>query len=73
LRLRADSNLPFLACLQYYMGVQATSSQPELVGVSLVDGSITTRVPLPYTEGQFVGVGEMMTAGLPDGRVIVGG
>lgn len=48
-------------------------NQSELIGLSLSDGSVTSRTKLPFYEPGFVGVGQMVSAGLPDGSVIVGG
>ena len=48
-------------------------NQSELVGLSLVDGSLTSRTKLPFYEPGWVGVGQMIAAGLSDGSVIVGG
>lgn len=59
--------------MQYYIGYNIAKSQSELVGLSLADGSVTSRTKLPFYEPGFVGVGQMLSAGLPDGSVIVGG
>lgn len=53
------------ARIYWFTGYDQATAKAELVGVSLLNGSVVARVPLPFVEEAFVGVGQLM-AWAPD-------
>ena len=46
--------------IYYFVGFDQQVQQAQLVGVSLATGKVTSSVPLPFAEMNFVGVGQYM-------------
>ena len=54
----------------YFVGYNQAKGQPQLVGLSLATGAVTSAVPLPFAEESFVGVGQYM-AFASDSKLVV--
>lgn len=59
--------------LYYFVGYDEAKTQPQLVGVSLATGAVTSAVALPFVEESFIGVGQYMAFASDSGLVVLSG
>lgn len=57
----------------YLVGYDQSASEACLVGLSLVDGSVLSRAPLPFVDEQYVGIGQYVAVEPASAHVFVGG
>ena len=57
----------------YFIGYSRDTSSPYLVGLSLLNGSALSQTPLPFFDGEYVGVGQYLAVEPASARVFVGG
>ena len=57
----------------YYIGYDRDTQSPYLIGLSLADGSQLTKTPLPFFDGNYIGVGQYLAVEPASASVFVGG
>jgi len=59
--------------IYYLIAYNSTDSSTSLLGLSLTTGAIVKNIPLPITQGAFIGVGQFLDLNPNNGHLIVTG
>jgi len=57
----------------YVVGLNRVTGSYDLVGISLVDGSVALRLELPFAKREYIGLGQYVDVDVNTGDVIVAG